>query len=170
MTVGMRPMAIEPVTVRPVSTPNWEQALELGVLPDQLHYISDFAPPAAIGLIKAYIRPEGSPAAPLAVYAGDVMVGFLLLTYEPSSAYDYWVNHFFIDARYQRRGYGLAALAALVAWLRAQYPHCRGLGLSVEPTNMAAERLYSRFGFEDAGYFSGGERVYRYTIPQDATG
>jgi diamine N-acetyltransferase len=158
------------MTIRPVTSANWEAALALEVRPDQLHYVADFAPPAAIGLIKAYVQPDGSPAVPLAIYADDAMVGFLLLTYEHNSAHDYWVNHFFIDARRQRRGYGMAALAALAAWLIRQHPHCRSVGLSVDPTNATAERLYTRFGFQSMGYFSGGERVYRYSLPRGAGG
>jgi diamine N-acetyltransferase len=51
-----------------------------------------------------------------------------------------------IDARHQGRGYGKAALAAILAAIKQQYGP-QTIWLSISPRNTAAKRLYERFGF-----------------------
>lgn len=149
------------VTLQLVTRANWREALELSVEPGQQHFVSEVVPPVAIALAKAYIRPRGWPVLPHAIYDGLVMVGFFNLTYEPGSTEDYWLQHFFIDRRYQRRGYGAAALQALVGLLKDQFPACRSLQLSVHRENHPARRLYEKSGFVQTERHVDGEPVYR---------
>ena len=58
---------------------------------------------------------------------------------------------FFIDARWQRRGHGAAAMRALFQDLAVRHPQARLLALTVSAHNTAALTLYQRCGFDDSG-------------------
>lgn len=165
------------ITLRPVTAENWRATLRLAVAPEQQRFVADSAPVAAIALAKAYIRPGGAVWAPYALYAGEAqggeeqpreqgegMIGFVELAYTPESADDYWVFHFFIDQRWQGRGYGQAALARLIALVRDDHPRCQALQLVVHPENQRAQRLYAGAGFRPTGAERWGEAVYRLAL------
>jgi diamine N-acetyltransferase len=160
----MEDVSLADVSLREVTRANWRAALRLTVHPDQQRFIAEGAPIAAIILAKAYIKPGGATWAPYAIYAGATMVGLLALAYKPSSADDYWLFHFFIDQRYQGRGYGKAALRQVIALVKNQHPHCRLLQLVVHPENQRAQQLYTAAGFCQAGTQRWGEPVYRLAL------
>lgn len=54
-----------------------------------------------------------------------------------------------LKAEYRGRGIGAELLSALIHELKAQ--GLRGVSLSVDPANVAAVRLYERFGFKEVG-------------------
>jgi diamine N-acetyltransferase len=154
----------EEISLHRVASENWRETLDLAVRPDQQRFAADRAPIAAIALAKAYIRPGGMTWTPYAVYADAMMVGFLALAYDPDTTDQYWLFHFFIDQRYQGRGYGRAALQHLVELVRREHPQCRTLQLVVHPENVAAQRLYTAAGFRPTGGERWGELVYRCTL------
>ncbi len=158
-----------------VTRENWRATLRLAVHPDQQRFVAgDDAPIAAIALAKAYVRAGGVRWAPYAIMAGEgeteEMVGFVALAYEPESADDYWVFHFFIDRRYQGRGYGAAALERLIELVRREHPRARMLQLVVHPENQPAQRPYTRAGFHATGAERWGEPVYQLALDADETG
>lgn len=152
------------VTLVPVTRDNWLDALELRVQPEQEPHV----PSVSVALAKCYIRPEGGPVYPYAIMAAGEMVGFLTLTCEQGPVDNYWLNAFQIDRRYQRQGYGTAALWEVIALVRREYPASERFNLTVHPDNDPARRLYERAGFVDAGRVYDGEMVY--TLPLNAAG
>ncbi len=154
----------EEIYLREVTRENWRETLQLAVRPEQQRFVADYAPIAAIALAKAYIRPGGAIWTPYAIYAGVTMVGFLALAYEPDTADQYWLFHFFIDQRYQGRGYGRAALQRFIELVRREYPQCQMLQLVVHPENVVAQRLYTAAGFRPTGTERWGEPVYQYAM------
>jgi len=152
------------VIVRAITSDNWRAALGLTVSPEQLPFISDSPAPVALALAKAFVQPGGITVAPFGIYAREQIVGFFALIYELGRSDRCWINHFFIDSRQQRRGYGSAALHAIVAMLRTQYPQCRSVNLTVNPSNHAAQHLYRGFGFGDTGEMAYGEPWYRLSL------
>lgn len=155
---------MDDVTLREVTQENWRETLDLTVRPEQQRFTADYAPIAAIALAKAYIRPGGAHWTPYAIYAGATMVGFLALAYESETTDQYWLFHFFIDQRYQGRGYGKAALHCFVALVRREHPRCQTLQLVVHPENIQAQRLYTAAGFHPTGTERWGEPVYQLAI------
>ncbi|HEY1389496.1 MAG TPA: GNAT family N-acetyltransferase [Ktedonobacterales bacterium] len=151
----------EEVVIRAVTDANWRETLELTARPEQQRFISEYAPIAAIALAKAFIRPGGMIWAPYAIYAGGMMVGFFALAYEPDTSNHSWLFHFFIDQRYQGRGYGRAAMRRIIEMVGQEYPRRRGLQLTVHPENLAAQRLYTAAGFQPTGTERWGEPVYQ---------
>jgi diamine N-acetyltransferase len=152
---------MDDLELHPVTLDNWQAALGLTVRPDQLHFVADYQPIAAIALAKAYIRPGGKTWVPYAIATGPTMIGFLALAYTPASVDDYWVFHFFIDQHAQGRGYGTAAVQRLIELVRREHPQCRTLHLTVHPENRPAQRLYTRAGFRPTGAERWGELVYQ---------
>lgn len=153
---------MERITVAEVTRANWRATLALDVAPEQRRFIAVYAPISALGLAKAYIRPRGLVWTPYAFSAHDgtaegTLVGFVMLAYTPESAEDYWLFHFFIDQRFQGRGYGAAALQQVIALVRGAHPRSRALQLTVHPENTRAQRLYARAGFCPTGDMLDGE-------------
>src|SRR5690348_1918480 len=135
------------VTVHLVTRANWRDALLLTVRPDQQRFIAGYAPIAAIILSKAYVGAEGMRWEPYAFVAEGEMVGLAALAAEPRHTDQRWLFHFFIDERFQGCGYGRAALAALISWVREHHTSCQFLALTVHPENHVAQRLYTGMGF-----------------------
>ena len=143
---------------------NWRNALRLAVRPEQQGFIAEYAPVAAIALAKAYVRPGGLVWTPYTFSTGDAMIGFAELAYEPGSADNYWLCHFFIDCSYQGQGYGRQALQRLIEFVREQHPSCCMLRLTVHPDNVAAQRLYASAGFQPTGTQRDGEPMYEFHL------
>lgn len=155
---------MEQLALQAVTQENWLATLALEVEPDQQRFVADYTPIAAIALAKAYIRPGGAQWEPYAIYAGPLLVGFVELAYTPQSVDDYWIFHFFIDHRFQGQGYGKAALAAFIAFMRERHPVCATLQLVVHPENHRARQLYINAGFRPTGATRWGEPVYRLAL------
>lgn len=154
----------EEILIRAVTDANWRETLELTVRPDQQRFISEYSPIAAIALAKAYIHPGGMIWTPCAIYAGGTMVGFFTLAYESDTSDQCWLFHFFIDQRYQGRGYGRAAVQRIIAIVGREHPRRRVLRLTVHPENLAAQRLYTAAGFQPTGTECWGEPVYQLIV------
>ncbi len=135
------------ITLRDITRENWREALALSVQPDQQRFVADYEPIVLVGLAKAYVSPLGLTWLPYAIYAGHEMIGFLELALDPGSTDQYWMYHFFIDQRYQGKGYGKKALAAFIEHVERNYPECRCINLTVHPENQSAQHLYTTAGF-----------------------
>lgn len=157
---------MDAITLRPVTTRNWGEALRLGVSPEQQRFLADHTPVVALALAKAYVHLGGATWEPHLLYAGETMVGFVALAYEPETPDQYWVFHFFIDTRYQGQGYGRAALDRFIARVREDHPSAQVLQLVVHPENTRAQHLYTSAGFRPTGDERWGEPVYQLPLHQ----
>ena len=147
-----------------VTHANWRETLKLTVHPEQQRFVADYVPIAAIALAKAYIRPGGLVWTPYAFYTETDMVGFAVLAYEPESSENYWLRHFFIDQRYQGKGYGKQALRLFLEFVKDNHARCQALQLTVHPENFHAQRLYKSLGFQPTGAEVDEEPVYKLTL------
>ena len=157
-------MATDNISLAPVTQENWRAALRLAVHPDQQRFVAEYAPVAAVALAKAYLRLGDLTWAPYAISAGSEVVGFVALAYEPASVDEYWVFHFFIDQRYQGRGYARAALERLIALVKREHPAGQLLQLVVHPENRVAQHLYTSAGFRPTGAERWGESLYQLAL------
>jgi diamine N-acetyltransferase len=152
------------IVLREVTPANWREALRLAVSPDQQRFIAEYAPIVAVALAKAYLRLDGATWVPYAIYADRTMVGFVALAYQAGTSDEYWIFHFFIDQRYQGRGYGKGALQGFIELVQQQHPTCQRLHLTVHPENVRAQRLYTAAGFRPTGTEHWGEPVYHLAL------
>ena len=95
---------------------------------------------------------------PRAVCADTTMVGFVMYgrwpqgvqsglwgdTFKPGIDY---IARMMIDERHQGKGYATAALAEVIAQIKVQGA-CRAIELDYDRDNVAAGRLYTRYGFQ----------------------
>jgi len=146
------------IRVAPVAPAFRPAVLALRVHPDQYAFVS----PIEASLADAE-QCHGST--PMAILHGHTPVGFYRIEQHASTIAerDYAIpalglRSFFIGADWQGRGFGAAAVPALVADLATRHPEARLLVLTVNCRNLPALALYRRAGFEDSGELYHGGR------------
>lgn len=145
------------VAFRSVTRDNLRELVRLKVAEGQ----DDFVAPNLYSIAQAYVEPTWTP---IGIYAGDEAVGFAMEGFDPD-ANRWWIVRFMIGAAHQGKGYGTAALAALVASM-AERHGCREVYLSYVPGNDVAERMYAKAGFVPTGEVEDGEIVARRVLPE----
>jgi len=147
------------VELRKIDKDNYNECLNLEVSDEQKNFVAS----NIYSLAQAWVFYD--TAYPFAIYADDIMVGFVMMGYyTEKNLYNIW--RFMIDARYQQRGYGKAALQLSIEYLCEKF-NVSEIFLSFEPTNIVAEKLYSSLGFKRTGEVEGGEIVMRLDISKD---
>jgi diamine N-acetyltransferase len=109
------------------------------------------------------LNADGIPATPLAIYADDTMVGFVMYIYdtldhesfESEDFYgkkSYFIWHYMIDKRYQGKGYGKRAFEKMLMDIEAM-PNgaAEYVVLFYQTNNITAKNLYASCGFVDTG-------------------
>nr|WP_225778363.1 GNAT family N-acetyltransferase [Pseudomonas sp. Marseille-Q3773] len=119
---------------------------------------SEFIASNTESLEQAADSPWCEPLAVRAQHSGE-MVGFLMHALDPDEN-SRWIYRLMIDHQHQGRGYGRAALRALLAYLQ-QLPGGPGVALGVAPENIGARRLYAGEGFVETGEVIDGELIMR---------
>jgi len=135
------------VSLRPLSESNRQAVEALRVSPSQEQYVSSVAD----SLIEAAEHPDAR-AVYWAVYSEDTPVGFVMIADEVASP-DYIPHYLWkllIDERYQRRGFGTAALDLVVEYFRGR-PGVEVLNTSAGQGDGSPISFYERYGFERTG-------------------
>ncbi len=126
--------------------------------------------PNAVSIAQAYFHKE---AWFRGIYADDTPVGFAMLEdwsqveVEAGELYAgvpyvaLW--RFMIDARYQKLGFGAAALRLLIAHARTR-PGSANMLLSFVPKEQNPEAFYKRFGFVRTGEEDEGELIMKLSL------
>ena len=124
--------------------------------------------------LEAYAtRNEGNNALPLAVYADDTLIGFVMIgkgtvgNEEESELikenYSLW--RLMIDHKYQGKGLGKQTMDAVMALIRTfPFGEAKKVWLSYEPENTRARKLYHQYGFVENGQMCGNEIVAVYEL------
>jgi diamine N-acetyltransferase len=152
------------ITLRKITLQNRRKMFKLEVSEEQRRFVASNLSSVASCYVLAT---NGGCPMPFAIYADEQMVGFVMIVYGitgyelPAIADgNYCILRFMIDARYQNRGYGRAAMHEILAYIRtlpaglAQY-----CWIGYEPDNFVAKRLYESVGFRENGEISENEPV-----------
>lgn len=131
---------------KPITKHNQAQALELQIYKSQKGFVESVSQCLAEAAQSRRWHPVG-------IYDGETMIGFamygfFLWPYLPLGKL--WLDRLLIDQAHQNKGYGAAALQALVNHLTRKY-HCKKIYLSVVKENIIAIQLYKRHGFRFNG-------------------
>ena len=128
------------IRLEPISPENFEAVIALQAALEQ----SKFVASNLYSIAQEKVYPE---CVALAAFDNDQAVGFAMycLWRDPPGE-RVWLDRLLIDARYQHRGLGRAALEGLIHRLYAEYGN-RDIYLSVMADNRAATALYESFGF-----------------------
>lgn len=157
------------VTLQPITSDNWLDCISLKPTEEQARI--GFVAPNPISLVQAHYEPWWQP---YAIYAlmdendaqREIMVGFAMYGRWPVTGIPAhhaeatpgidFILRFMIDGRYQGRGYGRAAMAALIAQIKAQ-PDGQAIEISYDVTNTVMARLCTSVGFQPTGRIHDGE-------------
>lgn len=134
------------VTLQPITADTVNTIMGLQTTVDQQRFVA----PVVVSIAQAYFDPK---AEVLAVYADEVPVGFMQWRDEGAGVAYLW--RFLIDKNHQSRGYGTAAMLALMDKLRE-----RGftkLTLSFVPGGGSPGAFYASLGFVETGEIEDGE-------------
>jgi diamine N-acetyltransferase len=140
------------IELRTVDARNWRACADLEVAPAQ----RDFVSPVAHYLCLCHY---GEVWHPLAVCAGEEVVGFVMWAVDPGDRSG-WIGGLVIDEARQRNGYGRATVEALTRRL-LETAGCDSCALSYSPENAVARALYTSLGFIETGEQEGDGFVAR---------
>ncbi|MGN6576394.1 MAG: GNAT family N-acetyltransferase [Nocardioides sp.] len=140
------------VELTAVGPSNWRQVAELRVSPDQQTFVTE---PCRYLALCAY---DNGPWYPLAITSNGTVVGFVMSAVDPDDG-SAWIGGLLVDRDHQGRGYGRAAVIALVE--RARAAGHMSVALSYQATNVAAANLYASLGFVETGETEDDEPIAR---------
>ena len=140
------------VTLRPLTRDNLWAVVDLKLHPGQEGFVADNIDSIA----NAYVEPT---FVPLGVYAGDELVGFAMYGQHPDTG-AWWVIRLMIDREHQGKGYGRAAMEAVIAH-DGRPGRLRGDRDQLRPANAVAAGLYASLGFRPTGEIEDGEPLLR---------
>lgn len=137
------------VELRKITKENYEECLNLNIAEGQ----KDFVSSTAHSLAQAWIYYD--TAFPFAIYANNIMVGFIMLGYYEVEGY-YTLWKFMIDEKYQNKGYGKKALRLGIDYLVNRYK-VKEVYTAYYTTNHIARNLYESIGFRETGEIVGNQ-------------
>jgi len=144
------------VTLRTIDATTVRAVCDLAVAPAQAGFVAA----NAVSLAQALFAPE---AWYRAIYLDDAPAGFAMLSddslRDPVPAIpEIWLWRFMVDARYQGRGIGKAALRLVVDHARSRGTFSALLASYVPGPGSAGE-FYAKLGFRPTGAVEDGEIV-----------
>ena len=133
------------VSLRPITPETLDECISLKVANDQKGFVA----PNIYSLAEAAVSPTYHP---FGIYDADAhyrtnpsMVGFVM--YGLSNARGF-ILRLMVDEKFQRRGYGRAAMVEVIRRLKL-HPEVERIATSHNRKNEAAARLYESLGFVD---------------------
>lgn len=109
------------------------------------------------------LNADGVPATPFAIYADEVVVGFLMFIYDTldHESFEnevfygkkcYFIWHIMIEKSYQGKGYGKLAFEKMLMDIETMpYGEAEYVALFYRTSNIKAKTLYASFEFVDTG-------------------
>jgi diamine N-acetyltransferase len=126
-----------------VTRENWQQVITLDIADEQRRFLE--TPSVLYAVAEVQFHPTYTA---YALYDVETLVGFAIYGHLPEDGTKWWIPLLIIDQRYQGKGYGRAAMQAIIKAVREGAPDCREIALNYKPDNTVAERLYLSAGFE----------------------
>jgi diamine N-acetyltransferase len=138
------------VTLEEITEDTLTEVLQLEVAPEQTNLVES----VAVSISRAHFS---RCAWFRAVFADGKPVGFAMLHLDGAKP-EYILKQLLIDRRYQKRGYGSAAVGLLIDFVRS-LPESRGLQIRYAKGSDFPIGFFAKFGFVDTGTTIDGERV-----------
>ena len=138
------------ITLQPVTAANWRELIKLKVREDQNRFVAS----NLFSIAEAQFGDdfEGHwDLHPFGIYDGETPVGFLMYGYNflhPTQ--QAFIQRLMVDEKYQGKGYGRAGMEKMLEIFRAD-ERIKTVGISYEPDNDAARKLYASLGFVETG-------------------
>ena len=154
------------LSIKPVTKDNWRQLTKPKVNENQTHFVASNVYSIAESQF-GQDEPDGKghwDMYPFGIYDGDTPVGFLMYGYNflyPD--FQAFIIRLMVDENHQAKGYGYFGMKTMLEIFRAD-PRIHAVGISYEPDNEVARKLYERIGFVETGEIYEGEVVAVYKI------
>ena len=130
------------IHLKTVTPENWR--LGLRVRDDQRRFVADSA-----GILARAYAYRDSRSQAFVIYNDDVPVG-MAMYYDADDWKEYNFSQFFIDQRYQGKGYGYEAAALVLERMKADGKYNKAVLCYVDGDE-AARKLYEKLGFRPTG-------------------
>ena len=133
------------IELKPITEDNFIDAFDLRLALGQESFVSH----PVRSLAQAYVYRD--QCQPFGIYAGDKMVGYVMVIYDYDvPEYDIW--HMMIDDAEQGHGYGSEALDRVIEYIRTKpFGDSGRIALTCNTNNPIARKLYERKGFTATG-------------------
>jgi diamine N-acetyltransferase len=142
--------------IHPVDKDNWRALIKLQVREDQKHFVAS----NLFSIAEAQFGDDSEghwDFYPYGIYDGDTPVGFLMYGYNfEHPKQQAFVIRLMVDEKFQSKGYGRFGMQKMLEIFRAD-ERIKVVGISYEPENEAARRLYASLGFVEPGEMVGEE-------------
>jgi diamine N-acetyltransferase len=148
------------LSIQPVTIKNWRELSYLKVREDQTNFVATNVYSIAESQF-GYDHPEAGhwDMVPYGIYNGDEPVGFLMIGYNFSNPeVQGFVIRLMVDEKHQGKGYGKFGMNWILDHYRSD-DRIQRIGISYEPNNEVARRLYASLGFVETGEIDHGEVV-----------
>jgi diamine N-acetyltransferase len=144
--------------LRPVTKENWQELIKLQVRDDQKNFVASNV--YSIAQAQFGDEYEGHwDLFPFGIYENDEPVGFLMYAFNFNHPkQQVFIQRLMVDARFQGRGYGRFGMEKMLEIFRADERLIEA-GISYEPHNESARRLYASMGFVETGEVVEGETM-----------
>lgn len=138
------------IELRPVTKDNWGALIKLKVREDQKNFVASNL--YSIAQAQFGDEYEGHwDLYPFGIYDGDTPVGFLMYGINiDHSGHQAFIQRLMVDEKFQGRGYGRFGMEAILETFRAN-ELIKVVGISYEPENEGARKLYASLGFVETG-------------------
>jgi len=142
--------------IRPVTKDNWKELIRLKVREEQTHFVaSNLYSIAEAQFGDDY---EGHwDLHPFGIYDENIPVGFLMyaLNFEHPKQQAF-ISRLMVDEKQQGKGYGRFGMEKMLEIFRTE-ERIKVVGISYEPENETARKLYASLGFQETGEMVGEE-------------
>ncbi|MBK9601265.1 MAG: GNAT family N-acetyltransferase [Anaerolineales bacterium] len=146
------------ISLRPVTAENWRALIKLKVREDQSHFVASNL--YSIAEAQFGFDDEGHwDLFPFGVYDGEKPVGFLMYCFNFNhSRYQAFILRLMVDEKFQGKGYGREIMTQALDRFRTD-ERIKSVGISYEPENEGARKLYASLGFVEPGELLEGETL-----------
>ncbi len=144
--------------IHPVTKQNWRALVKLQVGESQRNFVASNV--YSIAESQFGFDFEGHwDYHPFGIYDGDTPVGFLMygVNFEHPTRQAF-VTRLMVDEQFQGRGFGRFGVQKMLEIFRAD-ERVKEVGISYEPENAAARKLYTSCGFAETGEMIGDEAL-----------
>jgi diamine N-acetyltransferase len=148
------------LSIRPVTKDNWRALARLKVREDQNHFVAS----NVYSIAESHYgddEPEGGhwDMFPFGIYDEDQPVGFLMYGLNFSyRKFEAFIIRLMVDENQQGRGYGKFGMQRMLE-IFGPDSRIHNVGISYEPDNQVARKLYASLGFVETGEIFEGEVV-----------
>jgi len=146
------------IILQSVTAENWRALIKLKVKEDQTGFVASNL--YSIAESQFGFEEEGHwDFYPFGAYVGDDPVGFVMYCFNfDHSRFQAFVVRLMVDEKFQGKGYGREIMLQVIDVFRAN-EKIKKVGISYEPHNETARKLYASLGFVETGEIMDGEML-----------